>query len=62
MKEHFLKIFKGKERPQQEGTHYVLFLVDDQAFASDNLDKEHAEELSKLVNGMVVPVDLKPGD
>jgi|WetSurSiteA1Bulk_404760.scaffolds.fasta_scaffold18994_4 hypothetical protein len=47
----------GQEQPKP--THYVMFLVNDVAFSTDNLTKEQADYLAGKIGGIVMPLDLK---
>jgi hypothetical protein len=54
-----LRHLLGEPPEPPEGTHYVLFLVDDVAYTTNDLPQELAEQVAKGLGGIVMPVEMK---
>ena len=64
MKDRFLRWLGGYPRIEgvnmpPPGTHYVMFMVNGEAYTTEDLPKETAEIMAKNLGGIVMPVDMK---
>lgn len=67
MRERFIKWIGGYPHVEgvndpPPGTHYVMFLIDDVAYTTNDLPKDTAEIIAKNVGGIVMPVKMKGQD